>query len=540
MILFLGKRSKYIFYICRSLSGWSLKYLLLFGLLLQSCAITTSETKIVPGKELSKVSLGLREIENTNFIKELTPNSVSVYRKVCEAELFRIKYKGMRETVHKRQELNCATAYPEYLVFQLTTFGIPFLYDMVSGFGIFREKCDKGPLKITTDIQETNTTLSQDILDTKNTICKDVPIPNAEITAEINQNISNLTSSSEGIVTLTPELMNSVESLERDVSVRYRYMAETKYTTIKQAAKPTVVLVAEPNDKNTSETKTETGIKPTVEAPVVKKNEAVASLPAVNNGDASKLLPAVKRDEVSKFLTISTQSSAPEPQVVAKTDAQNADAGRSKGASDATVENKNLQTNKVSEKTNKLSNDIMHTAPVESKRTAKVEGPNDSVKNDIKTNVLNQDQNEVKAYELTLAFLSQYGSGFPGISPLRRQKLVETFFKVEYEFNKADVNEESREDLKTFAEILKNNPNTVSVIEGHTDNLGAPEVNRKMSLRRASAIKDVFVNKYGIAANRIQIYGYGLTKPIADNTLAEGRAKNRRSEIYTTGAPTGL
>ncbi len=68
-------------------------------------------------------------------------------------------------------------------------------------------------------------------------------------------------------------------------------------------------------------------------------------------------------------------------------------------------------------------------------------------------------------------------------------------------------------------------------IEGHTDNLGAPVGNQKISQKRADAIKSYFVGK-GIAEDRLYSIGYGLEKPIASNKTASGRALNRRVELH--------
>lgn len=67
-------------------------------------------------------------------------------------------------------------------------------------------------------------------------------------------------------------------------------------------------------------------------------------------------------------------------------------------------------------------------------------------------------------------------------------------------------------------------------IYGHTDNSGSEEVNKPLSEKRANAVRDYLINK-GLTSNRIESKGYGSDKPIADNSTAEGKAKNRRVEI---------
>lgn len=69
------------------------------------------------------------------------------------------------------------------------------------------------------------------------------------------------------------------------------------------------------------------------------------------------------------------------------------------------------------------------------------------------------------------------------------------------------------------------------VIVGHTDNTGGDAANNQLSLNRAESVRDYMVGQ-GIAANRIQVSGKGEAEPIADNKTADGRAKNRRVEIF--------
>lgn len=67
-------------------------------------------------------------------------------------------------------------------------------------------------------------------------------------------------------------------------------------------------------------------------------------------------------------------------------------------------------------------------------------------------------------------------------------------------------------------------------IYGHTDNSGSNDVNIPLSEKRANAVKS-YMQKKGLKAARLEVKGYGSTKPIADNTTEAGRSKNRRVEI---------
>ncbi|MBN1578645.1 MAG: OmpA family protein [Chitinispirillaceae bacterium] len=71
-------------------------------------------------------------------------------------------------------------------------------------------------------------------------------------------------------------------------------------------------------------------------------------------------------------------------------------------------------------------------------------------------------------------------------------------------------------------------------IEGHTDNAGKPDLNRKLSESRAESVKAYFISK-GIDSSRLETAGYGDTRPVEDNKTAAGRAANRRIEFSIPG-----
>jgi OOP family OmpA-OmpF porin len=77
----------------------------------------------------------------------------------------------------------------------------------------------------------------------------------------------------------------------------------------------------------------------------------------------------------------------------------------------------------------------------------------------------------------------------------------------------------------------------VIIAVGHTDAIGGDAYNQKLSVRRAEAVKEYMVSK-GIERNRVYTEGKGEKQPVADNTAAEGRAKNRRVEIEVVGTRT--
>ena len=102
------------------------------------------------------------------------------------------------------------------------------------------------------------------------------------------------------------------------------------------------------------------------------------------------------------------------------------------------------------------------------------------------------------------------------------------------------VPEDAGAALADAANTLKNNPSWKVRLEGFTDNMGGRESNRRLSERRAGAVMNWLAN-HGVNRDQMTARGYGESRPIADNSTADGRAQNRRVEILRIGAaePTG-
>ncbi len=88
----------------------------------------------------------------------------------------------------------------------------------------------------------------------------------------------------------------------------------------------------------------------------------------------------------------------------------------------------------------------------------------------------------------------------------------------------------STEDLVDVVALMKENPEMVIEVAGHTDNSGRPDLNLLLSQDRADAVKSYLVNQ-GVREERIIAKGYGGSKPIASNKVEEERRKNRRVEF---------
>ena len=95
---------------------------------------------------------------------------------------------------------------------------------------------------------------------------------------------------------------------------------------------------------------------------------------------------------------------------------------------------------------------------------------------------------------------------------------------------KADLTADSAQTLRDLSQIANECPSFKIRIEGYTDSEGTDERNQRLSDRRARAVAD-FLAQNGVDPRRMSTIGYGATRPIADNSTAAGRAKNRRIEF---------
>ena len=100
-----------------------------------------------------------------------------------------------------------------------------------------------------------------------------------------------------------------------------------------------------------------------------------------------------------------------------------------------------------------------------------------------------------------------------------------------FAFNSAALEAASQPAFKAVADLLGRHPDWTLAIEGHTDSIGDPASNLKLSDRRATAVRQELLARYGIAASRLTAAGRGMAGYVAPNTTLEGRARNRRVDL---------
>lgn len=133
---------------------------------------------------------------------------------------------------------------------------------------------------------------------------------------------------------------------------------------------------------------------------------------------------------------------------------------------------------------------------------------------------------------LTYAFGGKRAAA-PAPAPEPAAEAIEkgrTTLDVKFDLDKAIIKKGYYGDIDNLVSVMKQYPETNVALEGHTCSLGSDAYNKRLSQRRADAVKQYMVEKGGIAANRLNAIGYGEERPIASNATEQGRRQNRRTE----------
>lgn len=101
---------------------------------------------------------------------------------------------------------------------------------------------------------------------------------------------------------------------------------------------------------------------------------------------------------------------------------------------------------------------------------------------------------------------------------------------ITFDFDQTNIKPAFTGTLDSLASTMSQYNKTMVVVMGHTDSDGSDEYNQNLSERRAYSVAS-YLNNRGVAASRISTIAYGESRPVASNSTASGKAKNRRVEI---------
>ena len=131
------------------------------------------------------------------------------------------------------------------------------------------------------------------------------------------------------------------------------------------------------------------------------------------------------------------------------------------------------------------------------------------------------------AYLSSETGMAPFSSAIESDAPLPRHFVAQG---LEFRTDTADIDVRSVKVLDDLAGALTAHPSARIRVEGHTDSTGNADVNDRLSVARAEAVKSYRVQR-GVGADRVESSGAGSTSPVASNATADGRARNRRTEV---------
>lgn len=127
---------------------------------------------------------------------------------------------------------------------------------------------------------------------------------------------------------------------------------------------------------------------------------------------------------------------------------------------------------------------------------------------------------------------SRLGGRINGVEAASRKLVFEVTLSEDqgnFKFGKAELPDAAKARLDEVIKQVKSDPKNIFFeVEGHTDNVGTPDVNERVGMERAEAVKRYLYEQHQIPLHKINVISYGEGKPVAPNTNKDGRAQNRR------------
>ncbi|NJD90044.1 MAG: OmpA family protein, partial [Geobacter sp.] len=486
-------------------------------LLLPACAINTTSTTLVPGKELSRQSLGTKTTTDRVDLTVINPYTVSIKKVQCTVEQLNVAYQGLTEIKHETYPLDCSDAYLEYVVQNATTLGVPFLYDTFTGFYIFRDKCIRKAPVTMVSTRESKEIIRQEIDDRNSTTCKETPIAGALVKAELSSNVLDLVTDRDGKASLPTHKLAELEKTKSNSPIKFSYEASVAETVYIPMPKPEQNRIMRADLNGISENEA-AGQQPESDSMAMLTPEdsmATKSDSRSNKPDSDPSRNKMLRKDLNSASDVKPDNQ--DTQMMAKL---NDEIAIKKGeAKKSSPVESDLQVNKMSKDMNSVAG-------------AKKDGTDMMAKRDTENAAMKAGPALTPlSLDTSNATTAGSGNGTQGQSLPAEADELKPRLVVYFDVNKTTVKKEFRGKLKELADEIKANSALSTSIEGHTDNTGSAEINLKMSLKRAEAIKNYLVKTLGVPEKRIKVKGFGLTRPIRSNDTESGRSANRRTEV---------
>ena len=164
----------------------------------------------------------------------------------------------------------------------------------------------------------------------------------------------------------------------------------------------------------------------------------------------------------------------------------------------------------VVERTTELGREVGHVLVMKTKRPVQI--------------FVEAVQTEAEATELAILSADEIAAAIAN-------RGTAAIYGLEFALDSAELLPESTAVLEQMAGYLKQAGDAQVLLVGHTDNQGTLDYNRNLSRQRAEAVRSALIDEFGIASNRLEAHGVGYLAPVAPNSSADGRARNRRVEM---------
>lgn len=144
---------------------------------------------------------------------------------------------------------------------------------------------------------------------------------------------------------------------------------------------------------------------------------------------------------------------------------------------------------------------------------------------------------EINLDQLLADYAKRVAGGDIYYSPLVRNPQGGETLALYFEFDEDSINPRTQRQLEIVAQVLRADPGKKITLSGHTDALGTPEYNNRLSARRAATVRD-FLAGAGVSSTQIVTVAKGSSQPRRPNVTEsgeddpKGRRANRRTEIY--------
>ncbi|GJM12107.1 MAG: porin [Pseudohongiella sp.] len=112
--------------------------------------------------------------------------------------------------------------------------------------------------------------------------------------------------------------------------------------------------------------------------------------------------------------------------------------------------------------------------------------------------------------------------------PIPVEEVATVELMVNFDFDRSEVKPEYFSEIEEVADFMARFPDIDIELEGHTDSRGTEAYNLGLSDRRVAAVRQVMIDRFNVAPNRVSSRGFGESQPIASNDTDAGRAQNRR------------